>query len=102
MSVFLKMQNCYPKKIIQFLGLLAELIPHLALFISLVGSLAGAALALLFPPLIELLCYYGQKRLTPAVWIRNLILMSFGFLGFTTGTYSSLRQIILVFGKPDV
>jgi proton-coupled amino acid transporter len=85
-----------------FTCLLAELIPHLALFISLVGSLAGAALALLFPPVIELLCFYGQKRLSPIVWFRNIILMLFGFLGFTTGTYASLRQIVLVFGKPDV
>uniref|UniRef100_A0A7E4W1L4 Aa_trans domain-containing protein n=1 Tax=Panagrellus redivivus TaxID=6233 RepID=A0A7E4W1L4_PANRE len=85
-----------------FTCLLAELIPHLALFISLVGAFAGTALALLFPPVIELLCYYSQKRLTPTVWLRNLTLMGFGLLGFTTGTYASVRQIILVFGQEDV
>ncbi|PAV90416.1 hypothetical protein WR25_17050 isoform H [Diploscapter pachys] len=40
--------------------MLAELIPHLALFISLVGSVAGSFLTLVFPPMIELLCYYAR------------------------------------------
>ena len=82
--------------------MMAELIPHLALFISLVGAFAGTALALLFPPIIELLCYYAQKRLTLKVWVKNIILMMFGLLGFTTGTYASVRQIILAFGKEDI
>jgi len=85
-----------------FTCMMAELIPHLALFISLVGAFAGTALALLFPPIIELLCYYAQKRLTLKVWVKNIILMMFGLLGFTTGTYASVRQIILAFGKEDI
>ncbi|CEF68572.1 Amino acid transporter, transmembrane family-containing protein [Strongyloides ratti] len=79
--------------LVLFILSLAELIPHLALFISLVGSFAGTALALLFPPVIELLVYYSQDRLTSIVWIKNIFLMSFGLLGFVTGTYSSLKAI---------
>ncbi|CAI4230319.1 unnamed protein product [Auanema sp. JU1783] len=81
---------------------MAELIPHLALFISLVGSLAGTSLTLVFPPMIELLCYYSRGALTKWVWARNVGLMIFAAFGFFTGTYASMVQIIEAFGKPDV
>jgi len=81
--------------------LIAELIPHLALFISLVGAFAGASLALIFPPIIDLLCQHARKRLTLGIWIRNLSLVTFGLLGFTTGTYSSMVQIVKAFGEED-
>uniref|UniRef100_A0A1I7TG85 Aa_trans domain-containing protein n=1 Tax=Caenorhabditis tropicalis TaxID=1561998 RepID=A0A1I7TG85_9PELO len=81
---------------------MAQLIPHLALFISLVGSVAGTSLTLVFPPLIELLCCYSRQELTKWVWIRNIGLMLFAMVGFTTGTYASMVQIIEAFGKSDV
>ncbi|VDL81898.1 unnamed protein product [Nippostrongylus brasiliensis] len=65
--------------------LLAELIPHLALFISLVGSVAGTS-----------------DSLTPWVWFRNVFLMSFAIVGFATGTYASMVEIVKAFGKSDV
>ncbi|KAK5973107.1 Proton-coupled amino acid transporter 4 [Trichostrongylus colubriformis] len=82
--------------------LLAELIPHLALFISLVGSVAGTSLTLVFPPMIELLCCYSKDSLTPWIWTRNILLMAFAVVGFATGTYTSIVQIVEAFGKPDV
>ncbi|VDM76660.1 unnamed protein product [Strongylus vulgaris] len=82
--------------------LVAELIPHLALFISLVGSVAGTSLTLVFPPMIELLCSYSKDSLTPWIWIRNIFLMLFALFGFATGTYASIVQIVEAFGKPDV
>ncbi|KAL6725268.1 hypothetical protein Aduo_007332 [Ancylostoma duodenale] len=82
--------------------LVAELIPHLALFISLVGSVAGTSLTLVFPPMIELLCSYSKDSLTPWIWIRNVSLMLFAVFGFAIGTYASLVQIVEAFGKPDV
>lgn len=81
---------------------MAQLIPHLALFISLVGSVAGTSLTLVFPPLIELLCSYSKQELTKWVWIRNIGLMAFAMVGFTTGTYASMVQIIEAFGKEDI
>jgi proton-coupled amino acid transporter len=80
---------------------LAEVIPHLALFISLIGAFAGTGLALIFPPFIDLLVRYSKKTLTWKSWIVNIILFLFGFVGFVTGTYTSLRDIISVFGQPD-
>ncbi|KAI6235734.1 Amino acid transporter, transmembrane family-containing protein [Aphelenchoides besseyi] len=82
--------------------LLAELIPHLALFISLIGAFAGTALALLFPAFISLLCAYSQQNLTAKQWTINMFLIVFGLIGFTTGTYSALRDIILAFNVHDI
>lgn len=87
--------------LVAFTCLLAELIPHLALFISLIGAFAGTALALIFPPFIDLLVHYAKQTLTWKVWILNIFLFAFGMLGFLTGTYTSVRDIINVFGKPD-
>lgn len=81
--------------------LVAELIPHLALFISLVGAFAGTALALIFPPAIDLLCRYSQNKLTAKVWARNLFLFCFGLFGWATGTYASLIEIANAFGIED-
>ncbi|KAK6745295.1 hypothetical protein RB195_011802 [Necator americanus] len=85
-----------------FTCFMAELIPHLALFISLVGSVAGTSLTLVFPPMIELLCSYSRDSLNPWIWIRNLSLMAFAVFGFATGTYASVVQIVDAFGKSDV
>ncbi|VDO89468.1 unnamed protein product [Heligmosomoides polygyrus] len=71
----------------------AELIPHLALFISLIGAFSGASMALLFPPCIELLTCYAKQELTPRIWAKNITLLSFAVLGFVTGTYSALSAI---------
>uniref|UniRef100_F1L1T1 Proton-coupled amino acid transporter 4 n=1 Tax=Ascaris suum TaxID=6253 RepID=F1L1T1_ASCSU len=78
--------------------LMAELIPHLALFISLVGAFVSTALALLFPPLIELLCYYARGRLNWKVWTINISILLFALFGCITGTYASMIEIIAVFG----
>ncbi|KAK0418287.1 hypothetical protein QR680_013477 [Steinernema hermaphroditum] len=84
-----------------FTCLLAELIPHLSLFISLVGAFAGTVLALVFPPVIELLCCYAKGGLNWKIWLKNIFLLAFALLGFTTGTYASLVQIAEAFGKED-
>lgn len=76
-------------------GLMAELIPHLALFISLVGAFVSTALALLFPPLIELLCYYARGRLNWKVWTINISILLFALFGCITGRqfFLSLNNI---------
>ncbi|CAJ0578656.1 unnamed protein product, partial [Mesorhabditis spiculigera] len=73
--------------------MLAEAIPHLALFISLIGAFSGASLALVFPPCIELLVLYAQRRLDLFAWLKNGFLLTFALIGFSTGTYSALSEI---------
>ncbi|TKR67635.1 hypothetical protein L596_023755 [Steinernema carpocapsae] len=84
-----------------FTCLLAELIPHLSLFISLVGAFAATFLALVFPPAIELLCCYAKGKLNWKIWLKNSLLLVFALIGFTTGTYASLVEIAKAFGKED-
>ncbi|CAB3402010.1 unnamed protein product [Caenorhabditis bovis] len=76
----------------------AELIPHLALFISLIGAFSGASMALLFPPCIELLTAYAKSTLSSSMWLKNAFLLAFATIGFTTGTYSALVEIGKTFG----
>ncbi|MFH4976568.1 hypothetical protein AB6A40_003277 [Gnathostoma spinigerum] len=72
---------------------IAQVVPHLALVISFIGAFSGASLALLFPPCIELLVSYAQKNLTAGLWVKNITLLCFAVLGFSTGTYSALVNI---------
>lgn len=75
----------------------AELVPHLALFIALMGSVACSVLALLFPPMIDLLLCYSNHELTGRVILINSLLICVFILGFTTGTYSALSDILKTF-----
>ncbi|KAK3577264.1 hypothetical protein CHS0354_030549 [Potamilus streckersoni] len=79
---------------------IALLVPHIDLLISLIGAFAGASLALILPPIIEIATYSGQSE-TISKWIifKNIIIMLLGFLGFLTGTYSSIRDIASTFSS---
>jgi proton-coupled amino acid transporter len=94
--------DCITKTKSQILsGALAELIPHLALFISLVGAFGSTALALVFPPVLDMLVSYAKRELTFWVWLKNSFLLMFALIGFFTGTYASIAEIIKAFGQPD-
>eukprot|EP00092_Neocalanus_flemingeri_P041479 GFUD01045165.1.p1 GENE.GFUD01045165.1~~GFUD01045165.1.p1 ORF type:complete len:473 (-),score=99.36 GFUD01045165.1:322-1740(-) len=71
---------------------LAAAIPKLDLFISLVGSVSSSTLALMAPAIIDTITR-GEDC---SRWIiaKNFLLFTIGFLGFITGTYVSLRNII--------
>ncbi|XP_077983547.1 proton-coupled amino acid transporter 1-like [Glandiceps talaboti] len=80
------------------LGLAAG-IPQLGLFISLVGSLASSALALIFPPILEELTYCnGYKDLGSVVRLtKNICICTIGVLGFVFGTFVSVLDIVRAF-----
>jgi len=71
---------------------LAAVIPSLGLFISLVGALSSSTLALLAPPIIDSVTQ-GENQSWMGLF-KNLGLFSVGFLGFVTGTFVSVKQII--------
>lgn len=71
-------------------GGLSTLIPHLDLLISLVGAFASSFLALMFPPMIEMLTF----QCGPITKLKNILIITIGFVGFVTGTYSSMKEII--------
>uniref|UniRef100_A0A0N4ZUA3 Aa_trans domain-containing protein n=1 Tax=Parastrongyloides trichosuri TaxID=131310 RepID=A0A0N4ZUA3_PARTI len=79
--------------------IVAELIPHLALFIALIGAFAGSFLALFFPPIIDLLISYSRCTLDERIWCKNIFLICFAIIGFVTGTYSAIADIIRAFNN---
>ncbi|EFO23086.2 hypothetical protein LOAG_05400 [Loa loa] len=78
----------------------AELIPHLALFISLIGAFSGSSMALLFPPFIDLLVSHSRGKLVLKVWIINLTLLLFALIGLVAGTYTALVEIFKKIEQP--
>lgn len=77
---------------------LAESIPKLSLFISLVGAVSSTALALMCPTIIDLV-YKSTKPegIHFFVWIKNLLIMGLGLFIFVTGTFQSISAIIKAF-----
>ena len=78
---------------------LAAAIPKLDLFISLVGAVSSSTLAIMAPAVIDAVTQGGECS-----WIRllkNLILFTLGFLGFLSGSYVSIRNIIQYFAGED-
>ncbi|KAI5607992.1 proton-coupled amino acid transporter 1, partial [Silurus asotus] len=72
---------------------LAILIPELDLVISLVGSISSSALALIFPPLLEIITFHTEG-ISPFVLSKNIVISLIGLVGFLTGTYISIVEII--------
>ncbi|KAG4068674.1 hypothetical protein HA402_002365 [Bradysia odoriphaga] len=74
---------------------IAELVPHLNIFISLVGALCSTALALVFPPLIQLVLAWGTPDGPSAFLIaKNGFILTFSIFGFVTGTYESISSLM--------
>ena len=71
--------------------LIAEGIPHLNLFIPLIGSVCSNCLCLVFPPIIELISDYCEK---PEVILKNIFILILAILGMVTGFYESLTAIV--------
>ncbi len=84
---------------------LALAIPDLEDLISLVGAFASSALALVFPPLLEMLVFwkYSDHKccgLPRPFWItKDILIMTLGIVGFLFGTYASISEIVKNIGK---
>lgn len=72
---------------------LAVAIPNLGAVISLVGAVSSSTLALIFPPVIEIITFWN-KGISRVMIMKDILIMIFGILGFVFGTYVSLENII--------
>ncbi|XP_011632277.1 proton-coupled amino acid transporter 2-like isoform X2 [Pogonomyrmex barbatus] len=79
--------------------ILAEAIPKLGLFISLVGAVSSTALALVFPPIIEMIVCWHNTNLGFFTITKDVTIVLIGVLGFATGTYESVTAIIKSFSE---
>ncbi|XP_062872985.1 neutral amino acid uniporter 4 [Trichomycterus rosablanca] len=70
----------------------AVLVPRLDLVISLVGAVSSSALALVFPPLVELMA--RPTRPSALLLLKDLSIALIGVLGFLTGTYATVGEIL--------
>ncbi|KAH1028685.1 hypothetical protein HUJ05_002017 [Dendroctonus ponderosae] len=63
--------------------------------ISLVGAFSSSALAMIFPPLVEIVTFWPDKmaRNDWMLW-KNIVIVTIGFLGFLTGSYVSICNIL--------
>ncbi|KAL4703799.1 hypothetical protein ACJJTC_011599 [Scirpophaga incertulas] len=73
----------------------AALIPNLSGIISLVGAFSSSALALIFPPVIEIVTFWPDNlgKHEWKLW-KDIFIMIFGITGFLFGTYASLESIL--------
>ncbi|XP_063702405.1 proton-coupled amino acid transporter-like protein CG1139 isoform X2 [Culicoides brevitarsis] len=77
-----------------FTFLLAAIIPNLGAVISLVGAVSSSTLALIFPPIIEMVTFYPNYGRRNWILYKDLLLLVFGVAGFVFGTYASVNQIL--------
>ncbi|KAL1386048.1 hypothetical protein pipiens_012900 [Culex pipiens pipiens] len=75
---------------------LAAIIPNLGAFISLVGAVSTSTLALVFPPLIEIVTFWPGRQYGRWNWIfwKDVAIACFGMSGFLIGTSTSVTQIV--------
>uniref|UniRef100_A0A182N418 Amino acid transporter transmembrane domain-containing protein n=1 Tax=Anopheles dirus TaxID=7168 RepID=A0A182N418_9DIPT len=78
-----------------FTFVLAAIIPNLGTFISLVGAVSTSTLALVFPPLIDLLTQWphANRPARPWIMLKDALIIAFGACGFFFGTAKSLATI---------
>lgn len=80
---------------------LAEVIPRLGLFISLVGAVSSTGLALIFPPLSDIAVRKKEHDFGFCSWrfFMDILTIILGLIGFFTGTYASVHEIIKAFSS---
>lgn len=86
-------ENLFRSLLVLFTFMLAIKVPRIDLFISLVGAVSGSTLAIIIPPVLDLIVFWGDAK-SPLRLLKNLIIILFGIYIFGAGTYISVQNII--------
>ena len=76
---------------------LAVAIPELHLFISLIGAFASSILAIIIPPILQIMLFsrVAEPRWKKALWIsKSVFIVVVGVTGFVAGTFTSVQSIV--------
>ncbi|RZC32633.1 Aa trans domain containing protein, partial [Asbolus verrucosus] len=76
---------------------LANVVPFLGLFISLLGATTGAMLGIIIPPILQMIAFKGELKLF--VIIKDIIIIIIGIIALVVGTVLSIKDIIEEFRK---
>lgn len=81
---------------------LAEAIPHFNKFVALIGAVGSAALALIFPPILEIILVVENATLTRRLkftLVKDVLILLIGIFGMVTATYYSTYDVVMVIKK---
>lgn len=77
-------------------------LPDLGDLISLVGAFSCCALAFIIPPLLEIFIRWPHRhrsRLWVVWFLKDVLIVTMGVVGFIFGTYATLVNIVNYFKK---
>ncbi|CAO1412560.1 unnamed protein product [Diamesa hyperborea] len=81
--------------LVLFTFIIAEAVPHLGLLLSLIGAVACTVLALVFPPILEFAVKsIGDDKIGYFVLVKNCIILFLAAVGFLTGVYEAIKNIV--------
>jgi proton-coupled amino acid transporter len=87
-------ENLFRIVLVVFTFSLAVNVPRIDLFISLVGAIASSTLAIIIPPILDIIVFYEASNRSKVKLVKNILIIIFGFYIFIAGTWVSVNDII--------
>uniref|UniRef100_A0A6P7GAW9 Proton-coupled amino acid transporter 4-like isoform X2 n=1 Tax=Diabrotica virgifera virgifera TaxID=50390 RepID=A0A6P7GAW9_DIAVI len=75
----------------------AEVIPFLSLFISIVGSVSGTAMSMIFPVILEIASKKTSEELTTFIIVKDVFIIILSVIGMTTGAFVGIWDLTYAF-----
>ncbi len=91
------LENIFRSVLVLFTFLLAFSIPRIDLFISLVGAVASSTLAIIVPPVLDLIVFWPSTNFSVLKLGKNIMVILFGVYIFSAGTFVSVKDIVNYF-----
>ncbi|VDN97877.1 unnamed protein product [Rodentolepis nana] len=79
---------------------IAMIVPHLDLMVSLLGAISSSVLAILAPPILEIVHYWSEREQIPWFYVKivakNVLIISVGVFSAVFGTTATVLEIARV------